>query len=197
MNNVWFTSDLHFGHTKILTHTPRGIICRTIEDHDAWVIQCLNAHVGASDDLYILGDISFHNKWLSGHLIDQLQGRKHLILGNHDKTKADFYKTSGLFVEVVDARLEITHNKQRIVMDHFPIAEWNAGQYGSWMLHGHTHGNFSNENHGLRNKRILDVGFDNSPMILSAAAEYKYAPFSFEFLQIYMSLRDSIEHHGQ
>lgn len=42
-------------------------------------------------------------------------------------------------------------------MCHYPIMSWDRQRYGSWHLHGHSHGNLS-ESKGL----MLDVGIDNS-----------------------------------
>ena len=40
-------------------------------------------------------------------------------------------------------------------MCHYPILEWNRCHHGSWMLHGHCHGNL-----GPSEFKRLDVGVD-------------------------------------
>lgn len=34
---------------------------------------------------------------------------------------------------------EIAYNKQRVILFHYPIKEWNAKYHGSIHLHGHSH----------------------------------------------------------
>jgi calcineurin-like phosphoesterase family protein len=43
-----------------------------------------------------------------------------------------------------------------IVLCHYPFAEWDRKHYGSWHLHGHSHGNYHGQ--GL----IYDVGVDTN-----------------------------------
>lgn len=207
MGTLYFTSDLHFNHKSILNpeYTERGTYIRQegagrLTDaadsdlmgvHNQWIIDTINARVTSTDHLYILGDVAFGSQWEAAALIDKIQGHRHLVLGNHDSNLADFYKSSGLF-ETVTMYAEVVYNKKRIILFHFPIAEWNAGHYSSWHLHGHCHSNFDYEKAGLANKRILDVGWDNSKKAFGF-----YGPISFEQVQDYMDGRESILHHGQ
>jgi calcineurin-like phosphoesterase family protein len=194
---TWFTSDLHLGHEPILEFTNRRAQCPlsamrpAITEHDEWVIGELNYYVKPTDELYILGDVSFHKKWHSGSLIESINGKKHLVLGNHDQRLADFYQMSGLFASV-SILSEFKLNRKRVICCHYPIAQWSAGHHGSWMLHGHTHGDFDYEKANLADKRILDVGFDNAYRVLGT-----HRPFSFEDITILFEDRVSIEHHGK
>ena len=208
MGTIYFTSDLHFSHQSILKpeYTDRGDDLRKleaerdpdsawppsdlIERHNQWIIDTINSRVTKADQLYILGDLAFDSQWQAASLIDRLNGHRRLIPGNHDERKLDFYAASGLF-ESVTMYAEVVYNKKRIILFHYPIAEWNAGHHSSWHLHGHTHGNFDYAKANLQNKRILDVGWDNSKKVLGY-----YGPFSFEQIENYMDGRESIEHHG-
>jgi len=200
MGTLYFTSDLHFGHQSILKYTDRGNDLPTDEPvmsideqmhvHNQWIIQTINSRVTKTDHLYILGDVAFGSQWESAALIDKINGHRHLVLGNHDSSKVDFYTNSGLF-DSVTMYAEVVFNKKRIILFHYPIAEWNSGHHSSWHLHGHTHANFDYAKADLENKRILDVGWDNSKKVLGA-----YGPFSFEQVEKYMEGRISINHHG-
>lgn len=201
MGTYFFTADLHFGHESILTYTPRAKHVRwvpaddsdtvSIDHHDEWVIETINAKVGPTDHLFVLGDISMHNKWKSAELISRIRGHLHLVTGNHDESKIDFYKSTDLFESISNLE-EIKYCGQRIVLCHYPIAEWNCGQYKAWMLHGHCHGDFDYKAANLHDKRILDVGFDNSVNIFT-----NYGPFSFDDVAAFMEPQKSIEHHGK
>lgn len=208
MGTLYFTSDLHFNHKSILTpeYTERLSELRTeigeiyvdsmtptelMHAHNQWIVNTINERVTDTDHLYVLGDVAFGSQWEAAALIDKINGHRHLVLGNHDSNLADFYKSSGLF-ETVTMYAEVVYNKKRIILFHYPIAEWSAGHYSSLMLHGHTHGNFDYEKAGLANKRILDAGWDNSKKAFGF-----YGPISFEQVQSYMDGRESITHHGQ
>jgi calcineurin-like phosphoesterase family protein len=207
MSRTFFSSDWHIGHASILNpeYTPRGIHLSaamvkhgpdpaiTIDDHDQWLVNLINDQVGERDYLYFLGDLGLGNHWRVAYYVSQIKCvHKVLIPGNHDFDKMDFYRSSGLFETIVEARMEIKLNGKRIVMDHHPIAEWNNGHYQAWHLHGHCHGDFNYERAGLADKRILDVGLDNSIKVLG-----HYGAFEFEDVAKYMEGRVSIEHHGK
>ena len=60
-------------------------------------------------------------------------------------------------------------NGQPIVICHYPLASFNGQARGSWMLHGHCHGNLYKSEIGqpLYKTRTLDVGVEKAPFPLS------------------------------
>lgn len=52
----YFISDLHIGHTNVLSFDNRPF--KSIEEHDEALIKNWNSVVGMDDDVYLLGDIS-------------------------------------------------------------------------------------------------------------------------------------------
>lgn len=154
---AFFTSDSHFGHANIRVYEPesRGHFATT-EDMDAALIQAWNKVVKYDDQVYHLGDFAFAPEDRVLRILDQLAGQKFLIFGNHDqkirKSKA-LQQKFGWCREVHEDK----YDDQRVIMCHFPMMVWNKSMHGSYMLHGHCHGN-------LRypfKARILDVGVDN------------------------------------
>ena len=80
---IYYTSDLHLGHKNILRLSDRPFadldeMHQTIRDN--W-----NRIVTDKDEVYILGDVAFKLNEEINSLIASLKGRKHLIIGNHDK----------------------------------------------------------------------------------------------------------------
>jgi calcineurin-like phosphoesterase family protein len=205
MATTKFTSDLHLGHRSIIDpdYTSRGTHMAsfgcleepkkmpTIEEHDRWVVSTLNQHLSPTDQVWILGDVGWSNKWYIASLVSQINGHKHLVRGNHDHSMIDFWKSTDVF-ESVQSDAYFRYNGVNIHCYHYPVAEWNNGHHKSWMLHGHTHSNFDYGRAGLANKRILDVGFDNSLKVFG-----QYKPFSFEDIEKLFEGRESIEHHGK
>ena len=125
-NNIYFTSDTHFGHFNILVYEQRtdrmGI--SSLDEHDSKLISNWNSVVGKNDLVYILGDFSFHKPDRTMQILKQLNGDKILIVGNHDcnylKSKR-FDKT--LFKAIYDYT-EINYNGQEICLMHYPIQEF-------------------------------------------------------------------------
>lgn len=84
---IWFTSDLHFFHDRILEFHPKRkeIFGSTVEKAKEAMIQLWNSRVNKKDTVYILGDLAFGEIEDKRKLFQRLNGNKVLILGNHDK----------------------------------------------------------------------------------------------------------------
>jgi len=86
MQRVFFTSDHHFGHRGIIDFESRPF--QGVEDMDPYMIERWNAVVSPDDKVFHLGDFSFWNHEQTKHIVSQLNGYKHLILGNHDRGRS-------------------------------------------------------------------------------------------------------------
>jgi calcineurin-like phosphoesterase family protein len=80
--NIWLTSDTHFGHKNIL-HLGEGRPFDTIEEHDAALIENWNSVVGKNDIVFHLGDFSMSIADMEG-VAPFLNGFTVLVAGNHD-----------------------------------------------------------------------------------------------------------------
>ena len=61
-------------------------------------------------------------------------------------------------------------NEVKVVMFHYPIAEWDQMHRGSVHFHGHLHGSVS----GMERYRCIDVGMDSHdcyPIKLTTAVD--------------------------
>lgn len=204
----WFASDLHLGQHKILEYTPRGRFWTDIDAHDEAIIDALNMSVAVSDELFFVGDMAMAgNKWRCAELIDRIACRNiHLVIGNHDRNLSQFYADSGLFASVQPI-MHITHNKQNILMYHWPIAHWHNAEHGTWHLHGHFHGDYKYVEHGLDRYKILDVGIDalakargldGVPNEHTHLAARYHKPVSFDDLKVIMADRINMpDRHGK
>ena len=126
------------------------------------MIQNWNAAVDSEDVVYLLGDIAFLPAAEAVKIMQRLNGRKILIAGNHDRKLLNDPVFRRCFEEI-HQYLEITYNKQFIVMCHYPFSEWNGMHRGSINFHGHLHGNPS----GMEKYRSLDVGMDATGSIVT------------------------------
>lgn len=130
---TYFISDQHFNHVKI-TEFERTQFT-SIEKHNEYIIQEHNAVVQEEDLVYILGDLGsdFYTQPNVKDLVSRLNGRKILVLGNHDyRTKPKMYESWGIFEEVHRFPFFIS---SRIAVSHEPI------EVGSDIIniHGHLH----------------------------------------------------------
>lgn len=157
--DLLFTSDLHFLHKNVINHCNRPW---TYEDQTEEIINRWNAKATDNSLVYHLGDFIFAGTTKFQQFLDiiaQLKGKIHFITGNH--CTPNFWKmvkeANLSNVVLIDNYHEIFINKQRVVLFHYPISNWNGMHYGSIMLHGHEHGVCK------RDGKILDVGIDNHP----------------------------------
>ena len=167
---VFFTSDLHFFHDRIiqLVHRP----FQSGEEMNRALIDNWNRRVGPQDEVYILGDVTMKGTVYATQALEQLQGIKYLVRGNHDQfVDAAKFETARFFQWVRDYA-DITVGETRFILSHYPFLEWNGFYRGTIHLHGHQHNhsgyNFQNQQQGLRR---YDVGVDANYMTPVSAQE--------------------------
>ncbi len=77
---VFFIGCLHFGHENMAI--KRGF--NNSIEHDEHLIKTFNSVVHKNDKVFLLGDITMESSKFYPYL-NQLNGYKEVILGNHDK----------------------------------------------------------------------------------------------------------------
>lgn len=128
MARVFFIADLHLSHTNMALH--RGF--STVEEHDEYIIEKWNSVVSKRDVTYILGDVTME-KSSPYHLLDRLNGIKHVVLGNHDR-KQDVKK----LLEHVESVAGMIQYKG-IMLTHCPIHPMELDYRFKHNIHGHIH----------------------------------------------------------
>jgi calcineurin-like phosphoesterase family protein len=163
MKNTFITSDLHFGHTNIMKFCPdsRARFKNDVAYMNEQMVKEWNSIVQPEDLTYILGDVAFCNADKATEYMRRLNGDKILVEGNHDKKLLKDDEFRSCFVEV-HKYLDINYDGHKIVMFHYPIAEWDQMHRGALHFHGHLHGGVS----GLEDFRARDMGMDATGMIV-------------------------------
>ena len=92
MKEIWFTSDTHFNHENILKFESnkaekRGDNFSSMNHMNEMLIQNWNALIKPEDKVYHLGDVIMGSKSDFGKILSRLNGKKRLVLGNHDDPK--------------------------------------------------------------------------------------------------------------
>ena len=136
----FFIADTRFGHENALAFDNRPF--RTIEEHDKALIENWNNAVSRNDEVFILGDISWHNATRTNEIVSSLNGVKHLIVGNHDKKLLKNREFQSLLIEITDYKELSLSDKKGIVLSHYPIPCFNHHYYGWYHLYGHVHISF-------------------------------------------------------
>lgn len=149
---IYFTADTHFGHTNILKYEREDYGFDSVESHDAELVRRWNSVVGKQDDVYHLGDFSLTNTAKTVAILKQLNGRIHLVKGNHDRVRGEARNHFVWVKDYYNLKVDGTY----IVMFHYAIERWDRAHHGSWHLHGHSHGHCPSSETQLR----LDVGSD-------------------------------------
>ena len=134
----YYIADLHLGHKNALKYNKDNRF-KTIEEYDATIIKNWNNTVGIDDDVYILGDISWYNSTQTVEILKNLNGNKHLIIGNHDRKLLRNKQLRDCFVEISDYKELNLDNNLFIVLSHYPIPCFNRHYYGAYHLYGHVH----------------------------------------------------------
>lgn len=166
---IYFTSDLHFYHEKIIAHVNRPFANE--EEMNRALTENWNSRVQPDDDVYILGDVTLKGRREASAALSQLRGRKYLIRGNHDGFERKLDETQTLFVWRKDYH-ELVWNDRRFVLFHYPIVEWNEFFRGAIHLHGHQHNPPAyNEENRARGLLRYDVGVDANGMAPVSAEE--------------------------
>lgn len=193
--SIWFSSDFHFGHKNIagkeISDWKEGYRnFSSVEQMNKTITDTVNKYVKHDDTLIFLGDFGFGGHTNIPSYRHSLQVQTiHLIRGNHDE---HIDKYADLFT-AIDYYKEFHINKRLWVLFHYPILSWNKIGKGSFMLHGHCHGDDNIDAVNLQTKR-LDVGIDSAYKLFG-----EYRPFHLDEIISILSKRNTqpVDHHTE
>ena len=169
-SRLYFTSDTHFNHTNIISYCQRPF--KNVDEMNERIIANWNEVVSEDDIIFHLGDFCLGGAAEWTRLLDRLNGKIYLIMGNHDRKNI----RQGFMdrFEHVAMQMHIEVGKQRIYLNHYPFLCFEGGYKNVWQLFGHVHTRKSNTGIDAGRLQYLyptqyDVGVDNN----------NFAPVSF------------------
>ena len=175
-NDIFFTSDTHFGHANILKYCQRPF--DDIDSMNEALIKNWNSVVKDNDIVFHLGDFMFGNTNRFWEIRSRLNGRIYLIHGNHDyKLMEEVDNIEDGFEDIL-SQMRIVINSQKIYLNHFPYLTFDGvyKEKPGWELFGHVHSTKNGSSNGADIQRLkylfpcqYDVGVDNN----------NYTPVSF------------------
>ena len=188
--NIWFASDYHFLHANVIKYDNRPF--EDVLEMNEVLIDNWNELVDDKDIVFYLGDLSFErNGNETKKIVDQLKGKIHYILGNHDAekkiAKLNRFETISDYVNLLVDDEDNPRKKQGIIMMHYPILSWDKAHHGDWHLHGHCHQSLANKKIDYYNRKVLDVGCNG----------WDYKPVSYHEIKNVMNTKEieNVDHH--
>lgn len=125
-------SDTHFGHAKIIDYCNRPF--SSVEEMDEAMIKNWNETVSNNDTVLHLGDFGLGNKEYIASIVKRLNGKKILILGNHDNWSEQTYRDMGFHTV---SRFPILWN-DFYLLSHAPLPPI-SDKLPFMQLYGHVH----------------------------------------------------------
>lgn len=166
-DKVFFTSDTHFGHAKIISLCNRPFT--DVTDMNDTIVDNWNKVVSEDSVVFHLGDFCFGGPTAWSYIRERLNGSICLIRGNHDDHNLK-RSTMALFDGVTyQLRLQM-NDGNTVYLNHYPFLCF-GGSYRDaqnvWQLYGHVHSYEGST--GLDSSRLVhcfptqyDVGVDNN-----------------------------------
>ena len=108
---IFFIGDMHFMHRNIIKYCNRPF--SDIEDMTEKLIKNWNSVVENNDIVYVVGDFALCGKQKIIEICQCLNGRKRLILGNHDQASVNTYREAGF---------EFVYNHPIIIDDFYFVS---------------------------------------------------------------------------
>jgi calcineurin-like phosphoesterase family protein len=164
MNDVWFCSDHHLLHEKIIKFTnDEGEIIRKFsslnEMHETF-IERHNAVVKPSDKVYFLGDVTMRYDREFSSLITRFNGHRRLLIGNHDRVKGT--RLFDYFEKVYTFKFfkRNSSDEYPFWLSHVPVHPNSLRHKGIANVHGHVHANPVLSEDGTPDFRYVNVSME-------------------------------------
>ena len=163
----YYIADCHFGDDKVRKLDGRPFA--DAEEMDACMIERWNQVVKKrKDEVVILGDLSSLKGERTNELLRQLNGKKYLITGNHDRYYLRDKQFDETLFEWVKPYAELHDNNRKVVLSHYPMICYH-GQYAgkiTYMLYGHVHNTMDSTNveRFVRETRETVYGEEKKPI---------------------------------
>ena len=166
-DKIYFTSDLHIGHSKIIEYSHRPF--KDVNEMNDTLIRNWNKTIPEDGIVFDLGDFALGGSNVWNEALSQLHGKHYLIKGNH--CMKNYREGYAKYFEMVTQQMYIQVDDVSIYLNHFPFLCFGGAyreQHNVWNLHGHVH--LEPQANGRDIKRVLqysfptqyDVGVDNN-----------------------------------
>jgi calcineurin-like phosphoesterase family protein len=159
-DNMFTASDYHFNHFNCIKfdNRPYSDIKQMNED----LVNKHNSITNKDSLTFIIGDVAMGRDVSEVvNYLESMKGDKVLVKGNHDHNFLRDHKFRECFV-MIDNYYSPDLNGTKVVMQHYPIYEWDKMHRGAIHLHGHIH---TKQVPYADDCKILNVGIMNSGFV--------------------------------
>ena len=172
---LFFSSDLHYNHARIIQYTNRPF--NSVTEMNEELIRRWNEKVPKNATVIFCGDFVFGNSNTFYEVYNKLNGQIIFVYGNHDKPIPKEIRKYDV--------VEFSYNKNYFFCSHYAHKVWNLSHHGSIHLYGHSHGSLEDD----KNSLSMDVGID---------CHKNLEPFSVEEVLEFMKTKEwkPIDHHS-
>ena len=140
----YYIADCHFFHEALNDRMDkRGF--SSVEAMNDYMLKKWNNKVRKNDEVVILGDLSWGTAEQTHELLEKLNGRLYMILGNHDRFMRNKAYHTDRFVWMYPYA-ELHDNGRKVILSHYPVMCYNEqyrltkkGNAKTYMLYGHVH----------------------------------------------------------
>lgn len=131
-SKIYIIADTHFGDNNIRIYENRPF--PDTDEMDREMIRRWNETVGPEDHVYHLGDFCAQGEDRSRELLSMLNGRKYLVIGNHDLSLTPQRWREIGFEECYDLPVILNNF---FILSHYPLYVNRNMPYAN--LYGHVH----------------------------------------------------------
>ena len=160
MGKDYFIADTHFGDGNIIRYENRPFA--SVQEMDTAMIAKWNQVITDEDTVYVIGDFSaYHDEEKDRELLNRLNGKKILIIGNHDMHRnSEEWRALG-FMEC--SPWPIIY-QGFFLLSHEPLYINSNMPYAN--IYGHVHGNASYKDASPQSVCVSVERIDYQPITL-------------------------------
>ena len=133
---IYYISDLHIGDQRVFDLCLRPF--SSLQEYENELIRRWNNKVTNDDVVFILGDIADCSLERVKEVFGCLNGRKRLIIGNHDEKLLLKYLAEGIVVSAAGVK-HIEDAGRLVFLCHYPVMDWWFGDKKIYHVYGHVH----------------------------------------------------------
>lgn len=134
----YYTADTHFYHKNIVKMENRPF--KDVEEMNAFLINQWNSQVTNEDTVYHIGDFALATFNKTVEILEQLNGNKVIVGGNHDEDKIwlrIINERPDLIKDFIPVGFKEKWGKDWVWFSHFPMSI--GLRQDKWNVHGHIH----------------------------------------------------------
>lgn len=186
VDRVFFSSDLHINHEAVIKF---GRKYENVTHMNDSIVYEINKLVRENDLLVLMGDTMMVDKNYIQFLNSVNCKNVIMLYGNHCNPNR-FNEDMPQNLIFHGYYLELNIERQIVCCSHYPMFNWNYQDKGSFMLHGHLHGDENTVIKEIHKYKTMDVGLDSHYNMFE-----EYSLFSFEKVQEILKNKLTIGRH--